>query len=230
MNEKEKEANADSPAREPSMTQSVYRGLVDLILTGQLQPGSVVSEKQLADRLGVSRTPVHNAVLQLVKDGLVTQEANHRPVIARVTRSDVEEIFDMRKLLECEAARRSASRIDRSTLGSLRSAAEELEKPAEARAALSLWADFDDAFHDAIASTCGSARLAADIRRYRMVHHALNRLRMTADLIPQALREHLAILDALDARNGEAAARGMALHLMEWKTFYVQRFAALARA
>lgn len=231
MNEEEKDdAISDAPPREPSMTQNVYRGLVELILSGKLPPGAVVSEKQLADRLGVSRTPVHNAVLQLVKDGLITQEANHRPVIARVTQSDVEEIFDMRRLLECEAARRSASRIDRSTLARLRLTADELAKPAEPREALSRWADFDDAFHDAIASTCGSARLAADIRRYRMVHHALNRLRMTADLIPQALREHLAILDGLDARDGELAARAMEQHLMEWKAFYVQRFAALARS
>ncbi len=217
-----------TPVREPSVTQSVYRGLVDLILTGQLAPGSIVSEKQLAERLGVSRTPVHNAVLQLVKDGLVTQEANHRPVIARVTRSDVKEIFDMRRLLECEAARRSASRIDRSSLAALSAAAEELAKPAAPDDALSQWADFDDAFHDAIASSCGSTRLAADIRRYRMVHHALNRLRMTADLIPQALHEHQAILDALSARDGKAAADAMEHHLLEWKTFYVQRFPGLA--
>jgi DNA-binding GntR family transcriptional regulator len=204
--------------------------LVDLILSGQLQPGSVVSEKQLAERLSVSRTPVHNAVLQLVKDGLMTQEANHRPVIARVTQSDVEDIFDMRQLLECEAARRAAMRIDRSTLGQLRASADELVEHAEPREALSRWADFDDAFHDAIAATCGSPRLASDIRRYRMVHHALNRLRMTADLIPQALQEHLAILDALDTRDAEGAALAMRKHLMEWKAFYVQRFAALARS
>jgi DNA-binding GntR family transcriptional regulator len=51
---------------------------------------------------------------------------------------------------------------------------------------------------------------------------------MTADLIPQALREHLAILNALDTRDGELAAQAMEQHLMEWKAFYVQRFAALA--
>ena len=219
---------APSP-RELSTSQSVYRGLVELILGGQLAPGAVVSEKQLAERLGVSRTPVHNAVLQLEKDGLVTQQANHRPVIARVSRGDVEEIFDMRRLLEGEAARRAATRIDRSTLGGLRRSAGELQRQADPRAALARWADFDDAFHEAIAASCGSVRLAADIRRYRMVHHAFNRLRMTADLIPQALAEHVAILDALEARDGDRAAQARQRHLMEWKTFYVQRFAVSAR-
>lgn len=214
--------------REPSVTQSIYRELVSLILEGRLAPGSIVSEKGLAERLGVSRTPVHNAILQLIKDGLVTQEVNRRPVIAHVTRRDVEEIFDMRRLLESEAARLAATRIDRATLAELRGSAQALSHETDDTAALALWADFDDAFHDAIAAACGSTRLAADIRRYRMVHHALNRLRMTADLIPQALREHLDILDGLDDRDGEISAKAMSRHLLEWKAFYVQRFAALS--
>lgn len=209
---------------EESISQGVYRELFNRILTGELPPGSVVSEKQLADMLGVSRTPVHNAVLQLVKDGLVTQEANHRPVIGRVSESDVEEIFDMRRLLEGEAARRAASRADRATLARLRAAADSLAKEGKRAGALARWADFDDLFHDAIAAACGSSRLAADIQRYRMVHHALNRLRMTENLIPQALREHVAILSALEARDPERAAAAMDEHLCEWKAFYLQQF------
>jgi GntR family transcriptional regulator, rspAB operon transcriptional repressor len=209
---------------EESVSQSVYRELFNRILTGELPTGSVVSEKQLAETLGVSRTPVHNAVLQLVKDGLVTQEANHRPVIGRVSEADVEEIFDMRRLLEGEAARRAASRMDRATLARLRAAADELAKKGKRSGALARWADFDDQFHEAIAAACGSSRLAADIRRYRMVHHALNRLRMTEDLIPQALQEHVAILAGLESRDAERAAAAMDEHLREWKAFYLQQF------
>lgn len=209
---------------EASLSQGVYRDLFNRILTGELPPGTVVSEKQLALLLGVSRTPVHNAVLQLAKDGLVTHEANHRPVIGRVSKADVEEIFDMRRLLENEAARRAASRIDRATLVRLRTAAGELSRKGRRSDALARWADFDDQFHDAIALSCGSQRLAEDIRRYRMVHHALNRLRMTENLIPQALGEHLVILTALEERDGAAAAAAMDAHLLEWKAFYLQQF------
>jgi GntR family transcriptional regulator, rspAB operon transcriptional repressor len=209
---------------EESVSQSVYRELFNRILTGELPPGSVVSEKQLAETLGVSRTPVHNAVLQLVKDGLVTQEANHRPVIGRVSEADVEEIFDMRRLLEGEAARRAASRMDRATLARLRAAADELAKKGKRSGALARWADFDAQFHEALAAACDSSRLAADIRRYRMVHHALNRLRMTEDLIPQALQEHVAILAGLESRDAERAAAAMDEHLREWKAFYLQQF------
>lgn len=210
--------------RQPSISQSVYRAIFELILTGELTPGSVVSEKQLALRLEVSRTPVHNAVLQLAKDGLVFQESNRRPVIRQVEQADVEEIFDMRRLLECEAARRAASRIDRAMLSNLRRAADQVNGVLEPSTALTRWADFDDMFHEAIAASCGSERLSEDIRRYRMVHHALNRLRMTADLIPQAMAEHMSILNALDERDPVRAGSAMELHLAEWKAFYVQRF------
>lgn len=213
-----------------SVSQVVYRDLFNRILTGELPPGTVISEKQLAELLGVSRTPVHNAVLQLAKDGLVTQEANRRPVIGHVSPSDVEEIFDMRRLLEGEAARRAAVRMDRATLARLRAAADDLEKKAKRPGALARWADFDDLFHDAIALACGSTRLAADIRRYRMVHYALNRLRMTAELIPQALQEHLSILAGLEARDPERAAAAMDEHLKEWKAFYLQQFARVQAA
>lgn len=223
MSARVSEINGGSQAEE-SLSQSVYRELFNRILTGELPPGSVVSEKQLADVLGVSRTPVHSAVLQLVKDGLVTQEANHRPVIGRVSEVDVEEIFDMRRLLEGEAARRAASRIDRGTLARLRAAADDLEREGLRTGALARWADFDDLFHDAIAAACGSSRLAADIQRYRMVHHALNRLRMTENLIPQALQEHIAILSALEARDPGRASSAMDEHLREWKAFYLQQF------
>ncbi len=215
---------------EESVSQTVYRELFNRILTGELPPGSTVSEKQLAELLGVSRTPVHNAVLQLVKDGLVTQEANHRPVIGRVSESDVAEIFDMRRLLEGEAARRAASRMDRATLSRLRAAADLLARQGSRSGALARWADFDDLFHEAIAAACGSQRLSADIRRYRMVHHALNRLRMTEDLIPQALQEHIAILSALETRDADGAAAAMDEHLSEWKAFYLQQFTQQQRA
>jgi DNA-binding GntR family transcriptional regulator len=211
------------PARDVSISQSTYRELFSKILTGEFLPGTIVSEKQLSERMGVSRTPVHYAVLQLIKDGLITQEPNRRPVIARITHADVGEIFDMRRLLECEAASRAAARIDRSTLARLRAVAEEVLIPDKLTGALARWADFDDIFHDAIALTCGSPRLAADIQRYRMIHHALNRLRMTEDLIPQALQEHMAILTALESRDGNKASLAMDEHLREWKAFYVQR-------
>ena len=93
------------------LSDAVYETLLEAILSGQLAPGTIVSEVSLARQLAVSRTPVHDALRQLAKDGLVQQRANRRAVIATVSRDDVHDIFEMRKLLEGEAARRVERRL-----------------------------------------------------------------------------------------------------------------------
>lgn len=217
---------ASSPESDDNipLSRRVYQSILSAILGGQIAPGEVVNEIRLAQELGVSRTPVHTAIRELVKDGLITQESNRRPVVARFSRDDIREVFEMRSLLESEAARLAADLLDRATLKSLYDAADAMQALAGADNALDLWADFDDQFHLAIAQFCGSRRLSEDISRYRLLLHGLNRLRMSAKLIPQALEEHRKILKALAARDGTASRAAMQAHLHEWQVYYMRRF------
>src|SRR6476619_7495052 len=109
------------------LSDAVYETLFGAILNGELAAGAIVSEVSLAKQLAVSRTPVHDALRQLAKDGLVEQQAGRRAIIARFSRDDVADVFEMRKILEVEAARRSAARIDRATLAALRALADDLK-------------------------------------------------------------------------------------------------------
>jgi DNA-binding GntR family transcriptional regulator len=217
-------ASASEQDDSQPLSRRVYQSVLSAILGGHIAPGEVVNEIRLAQELGVSRTPVHTAIRELVKDGLITQESNRRPVVARFSRDDIREVFEMRRLLESEAARAAADLLDRATLKLLCDAADAMEAHAGDENALDLWADFDDQFHLAIAQFCGSRRLSDDISRYRLLHHGLNRLRMSAELIPQALEEHRKILEALSARNGDAARDAMQAHLREWQVYYMRRF------
>ena len=81
------------------MSDVVYERLLEDILSGRRQTGEPLSELALTKVLKVSRTPVHNAVLQLIKDGLVKQDPNCRPVVRGVESEDIVEIFEMRTLL-----------------------------------------------------------------------------------------------------------------------------------
>ncbi len=67
------------------LSESVYESLLGMIVSGELIPGQPVSELQLARQLEVSRTPIHEAIKQLVKDGLIAQSANRRPVVVSFT-------------------------------------------------------------------------------------------------------------------------------------------------
>lgn len=213
-----------SDATDGRLSDLAYEKLVELILSGSLAPGSVLSELELSRHLKISRTPIHDALRQLAKDGLVEQKANHRAVVAAFTAADVFDIFEMRKLLESDAARRAASKIDRMALAKLRETAGAMTHTVKKPNAIARWADFDELFHTTIADASGSVRLAQDIARYRMLHRSFNRLRTTLDVVKQALGEHLRILEALEQRDAKRAASEMAAHIHEWQAYFVNHF------
>ncbi len=203
------------------LSDSVYETLLAAILAGRLVSGTVVSEVALGRQLNVSRTPVHDALRQLAKDGLLKQRANHRAVVAQFSREDVYDIFEMRKLLEGEAARLAATHIDRPTLRHLRNLADSLNKARREPNWVSRWADFDDEFHDTIAKAAGRSRLWQDIARYRMLHRGFNKLTTTREVLQQAMEEHYRILDALAERNPEKAGQAMIVHIQEWQAYFI---------
>jgi DNA-binding GntR family transcriptional regulator len=205
------------------LSDVVYETLLGAILSAELPPGTVLSEVSLARTLKVSRTPVHDALRQLAKDGLVDQQANRRAVVARLSREDFYDIFEMRKLLEGEAARRAATRIDRPTLVNLQRMAQELADSRGTPDWASRWAEYDEAFHQVIADASGSKRLASDIMRYRQFHRGFNKLVTNGEDLQQALTEHVRILEALEHRDPEAAAAAMIAHIQEWQAYFANR-------
>lgn len=210
------------PATGPRLSEQVYQALLESILSGSLLPGEVVSELALAKRLKVSRTPVHDALRQLIKDGLVHQQPNRRAVIAEFTADDIREVFEMRRLLEGEAAALAARRLDRPTLHRLRKVALDLDAEWGGPGWVEKWADCDDEFHSVIARSCGSRRLCQDVLRYRTIHRGFNRTHTSAEVVHTALAEHLRILDALDQRDADAARAAMAAHISEWENYFIQ--------
>lgn len=206
------------------LSDTVYEKLLESITSGKLPRGAIVSEVALSKQLDVSRTPVHDALRQLAKDGLVEQRAGRRAIITAFTKDDVFDIFEMRILLEAEAARRAAKRVDEATAKSLRAEAEELKRNADPTDWLHRWANFEDAFHDAIARSCGSPRLWHDIARYRLLHRGFNESATNIEALQSALVEHLGILEAIERRDSDSAAQRMAQHLQKWQAHFVERF------
>lgn len=204
------------------LSDAVYETLLDAILSGRLETGQIVSEVALAQKLQVSRTPVHDALRQLAKDGLVRQEMNRRAVVAKFTAQDVYDIFEMRKLLEGEAARLAATRMDGASREELRAVMRDLAANLQAPDWVARWTDFDDQFHTAIAKAAGSNRLAHDISRYRTLHRGFNRISTNVEVLQKAMAEHATILDALDAGDSRAARVAMVQHIQEWQSYFMR--------
>lgn len=202
----------------------MYGAILERIVRGDLPNGTIVSELALAEELGVSRTPVHDAVRQLAKDGLVVREGTRRARVTEFTPDDVFEIFEMRKFLEGPAVELAAGRMDRRHCAPLRAAADALAGlPRSAPEWTAAWADFDELFHRTIAQASGNGRLAADIGRYRLLHKGINRLSTDPASLQSALAEHLGILDAIEARDGRLARERMVAHIAAWQNFFLRR-------
>lgn len=103
-----------------SLKHDVYAAIVARIHRGELRPGDRVSEADVADRLGISRAPVREAMSQLAHEGLIVRKPRSGSFIAELSQTDLEDIREARLLLECHAARRACLRITSEDAAELR--------------------------------------------------------------------------------------------------------------
>jgi DNA-binding GntR family transcriptional regulator len=188
-------------------------GLREAIVAGRLAPGERYSVGALAAELGVSRTPVREALLALERQGLVRFERNKGVRILAASAADVEEVFVLRLLLEVPATRRAAGRL---TAGD--HAALDAELAAMAAAARSgdepAFMAHDQRFHALVLAAAGSRRLVDVVAQLRdhVRSAAASTVGRSRDL--HAIHaEHVGIRDALHAGDGAAAAEAMRAHL-----------------
>jgi DNA-binding GntR family transcriptional regulator len=193
-----------------NLGRSTYERLRDMILNGELPTGAPLQEKRLADRLGVSRTPVREAITRLASDGLVMRTGGLTPFVRRMSVDDFIEILHVRRLLEEDAAGRAAAFPGDAELGVLRERfADFLAGPAP-DAARHMAAD--DALHNRLAHLAGSRLLMSLIADLRAKTRIFDTGRVPERLRPGA-EEHIAIIEAVLDGDAEAARRAMRAHI-----------------
>ncbi|MBM3851854.1 MAG: GntR family transcriptional regulator [Gammaproteobacteria bacterium] len=213
-----------------SLADSAYEGIMQRILDGRYAEGSYLSIVRVAEELGMSRTPVHNALQKLGTDSFVSHEHNKQARVARFSVDDLFEVYEMRKILEGPAAEYAARRVDRRQLAPLRATAADLRAHLGAPDWINRWVEADDRFHRTIAEASGFPRLCADICRYRALHRCFNRMAVESQELHQAMEEHEAILEALERHDGALARERMIAHLSTWQDFFVLRLQAPRRS
>lgn len=191
----------------PLLTDQAVAALRRDILTTRLAPGATVSEAATAQRLGLGKAPVRAALARLSDEGLVLSVPRRGWVVSLVTIRDIHEVFDLRLILEPEAARRAAGRGDGAALARLDAVCAAGYRPEDEESALA-FLDANRAFHVAIADLSGSLRLARMIGRLldestRMLVLGLRRRDRTGEMA----HEHAALVKALaEGRGADAAA------------------------
>ena len=190
------------------------------IISGRHPPGGHLREEQLADAVGVSRTPIREALHRLAAEGLANFSPNHGAFVTSWTPEDLRKIFDLRALLESTAAGQAAPRMTKAEIQPLRELAAGMERLAEGGADdfLDRIGELNHEFHGIIMKTADNERLAGSVVRtieFPIVHRTFQRYRQ-ADL-RRSLNHHRELIDAFEARDGEWASAVMRAHVLAAK-------------
>ncbi|HKP17839.1 MAG TPA: GntR family transcriptional regulator [Gaiellaceae bacterium] len=195
----------------------------EAIIDGRLEPGSRLKEEELARELGISRTPVREALLMLQAEGLVVATPNRGAMVRAHTPEDLDDLYQLRALLEGHATRRAATRISPDEI-------ERLGESCDRFDALDPDEDLRELvrenllFHDAILDAAGSARLASMVRRvielplvYKSyIWYSPDQKRISAHY-------HRQLVNAFESRDADRAEFIMKEHIFEARDLLVAR-------
>ena len=202
----------DAGRKVRDMTWTVYSSLRESILNGSLPPGGSLSQVQLANKLGVSRGPLREAVRMLQREGLVEAEVNHRGRVSSFSIEDLEELYAMRIVHESLAIRINVPLFTDRDIETLRGCLRKMESLAGHD--LRQWQAVDREFHFGLVTHSGN-RLMRTIRE--LYDHADRYRWLYIKGVPRALsiaaEEHGRIVDACVNRDSALAAAELSRHL-----------------
>jgi DNA-binding GntR family transcriptional regulator len=214
------ESVATSSSLRPLMRNALRRDVVvhlmKSVFGGTVSPGTRLIIRKLADQLGVSATPIREALVELEGIGIVQFVHNCGAVVKEFGPQELRDIYHLRRILETEATRCACGQIPSDELETLHATMRRLiDARADERGDWSQQAMAADLkLHDLVALHCGNARLADEIGRYNTLMQTMREIvgnRRQAQA--KALEDHVPIVDALLASDAEAAATAMARHI-----------------
>ena len=196
-----------------SLSEKVYRSLRDGIAEGKYRTGDCLVEMKIAEELGVSRTPVREALKQLELEDLVSSHPNRGVVVKSFTSEDLQDVSTIRHLLEGQAAFWAAQRVSDEQLKELREVVELMEFYTAKNDIAHLVA-LDTRFHELIYEASGSRTIRHILAS---LHHNIRKARQSSltlpDRAPNSLAEHLSIYHAIEQRDAQAAKEFMEAHV-----------------
>lgn len=196
-----------------SLRSKVFKRLEEDILDGKYNPGDSLIETKLSEELGVSRTPIREAIRQLELEGLVKIVPNKGAVVLGISTQDIEDIYTIRMLIEGLAVRWATEKMTDEELEALKESVE-LSEFYTYRNNMQNLSKFDSRFHELIYEGCKSKPLKHVLTTF---HHYIQKARASSYASPGraqgALEEHKAILEAMMERDSKRAEELMVQHV-----------------
>ena len=218
------EASSGQPLR-----QRAYDHLQRKLISGELRAGSVVSEQSLATEIGMSRTPVREAIRTLEQEGVLEPLPRFGTRVRTLERRDLEELYELREAVEPFAVAKAARAVLpedvlslRRVCGEIQALALELKKsklPSLDAAQMQRLLGADLGFHLMLLRVAGNQRMMKIVSDSRLLTAIFGTQRQahTVQVLEQTHKEHAAILEAVEQGNGAAAGRAMSAHIQASK-------------
>ena len=184
----------------------VFNTLRQAILRGELKPGERLMEIQLANKLGVSRTPIREALRKLELEGLVNMVPRKGAEVADITEKSLRDVLEVRKALEELSVQLACEKITEEEIEELKRVAERFKDTLNDQDVTKI-AEADVAFHDVIYTATDNQKLIEQMYRYRVEYLKKE------EAYPQLIAEHEELIDNISKRNKEEATRIMCEHI-----------------
>jgi len=202
--------------RELPLREVIRDAIRNRIFEGHYAPGARMVERDLAAEFKVSRLPVREALRMLQQEGLVTERATRGSVVTALEEKDVDDLFDVRISLEVLACRLAAERATEEDLTKLRNLVEQADG-ALARGSLADAHRLNSEFHDELTRIADNTFLKSALEPLQSRMHWL--FRHVRDL-PELIKEHRELLDAIASGDPERAAQQSAHHIEKYREQY----------
>lgn len=196
-------------------SEQAYAKIRAHLLSGAVKPSEQLTEDQLSQITGVSRTPVREAVRRLEDELLLVRSDTKRLFVADWSRDDIEEMFALRQMLECHAAERAALRLSREQIANLETINRELKGATDQlQPDVARFLDANRAFHEVIIDAAHSPRLGQLLAKLVEAPVVLRTARnYSPEDLRQSARDHDELIAAFEARDAEWARAVMGSHL-----------------
>ncbi len=208
-------SNLKSIAQPVSLSRLAYNALLKSILSGQMHPKEIYNEMLLAKELGISRTPVREALLELSVQGLVTFLPRKGVIVNQFKNKDINEIFEVRRAIEGRAVEKLASLSPPPDLGDIEKTLYKQRKSGDKGDFIS-FLDADRDYHVILSKLTGNSRIVAISETLRnMIHLMGTRALMLSGRAEEVINEHELIVKAIRSRESRKARESMNDHLLK---------------
>ena len=196
------------------LRDEVFNTLREKILKGVYKPGERLMEIHVADQLGVSRTPIREAIRMLELEGLVKMVPRKGAQVAKISKEDLQDVLEVRKALDTLSVKLACERITEDEIKLLNNAEREFEKALASKDVREI-AEADVAFHDVIHSATKNGRLKSMISNLaeRIYRYRFEYIKQQSDGGKTLMLEHREIMRCIESRDVESAVKATEIHI-----------------